>query len=168
MNSMREIKVEKVVLNIGVGKGGKDLSNAEEILQEIASQNPVRTYAKQTSQTFGVRKGTPIGCKLTLRGDSSVDILEKLLGVRGNQISGSSFDDHGNFSFGIEEHIEIPEMEYDPSVGIYGMDVNVNLTRPGFRIKKRRRQPRPIPDSHRINKEEAIEFVKQEFGVQVV
>lgn len=168
MNSMREIKVGKVVLNIGVGKGGKDLSNAEEVLQEITGQPPARTYAKQTNPTFGVRKGTPIGCKVTLRGDPAVDLLEELLEVKGGEVNGSSFDEHGNFSFGVEEHIEIPRMDYDPSVGIFGMDVSVNLVRPGSRIKERRRRPRPVPSSHRVGREEAKDFMEQEFGVQVV
>ncbi len=168
MNSMKEIRIGKVVLNIGVGEGGRELSNAEEVLRDIADQKPVRTYAKQTNQTLGVRQGTPVGCKMTLRGERGIEALERLLKVKGHQIEESSFDGNGNFSFGIEEHIEIPDMEYDPDVGIYGMDVSVNLVRPGFRIKNRKRKPRKIPESHRINKEEAIEFVEEELGVQVV
>lgn len=168
MNSMREIQIGKVSLNMGIGKGGRDLTNAENVLEEVAGQTPVRTYAKQTNQTFGVREGTPIGCKVTLRENSARKILNKLLEVKGNQLQDSSFDNQGNFSFGIEEHIEIPGMEYNPDIGIFGMNVNVELVRPGFRIRKRRRKPRSIPDSHRINKEEAIEFVEQEFEVQVV
>ncbi len=168
MNSMKEIKLGKVVLNMGIGQGGRELSNAENVLQKIAQQTPVRTYARQTNQTLGVRQGTPVGCKVTLRKRKAEKTLENLLNVKGNELKESSFDSNGNFSFGIEEHIEIPEMDYDPDVGIFGMDVNVNLVRPGFRIKKRKRKPRKIPESHRINKEEAIEFVEQELGVQVV
>lgn len=167
MNSMKDIKIGKVVLNIGVGKGGKDLSNAEEVLRNIADQTPVRTYAERTNQTLGIREGTPIGCMVTLRKDSAVRILKKLLSVRGDKLKRSSFDGNGNFSFGIEEHIEIPEMEYDPDVGIFGLDVSVNLVRPGFRVKKRKRRPQPISKSHRIDEEEAIEFVEQELGVEV-
>ncbi|KXB01043.1 50S ribosomal protein L5 [candidate division MSBL1 archaeon SCGC-AAA259O05] len=167
-NPMKEIKVEKVVLNIGVGKGGKDLSNAEKILEEVAGQRPVRTHAKQTSQTFGFREGAPVGCKVTLRGDSAVQTLDKLLTVRGNELNESSFDEHGNFSFGIDEHIEIQGMDYDPEVGIFGMDVSVNLVRDGSRVKKRRRQSSSVASSHRVDKEEAIEFVKDKFDVRVV
>ena len=168
MNEMKEIEIGKVSLNIGVGEGGKKLSNAENVLQQVASQEPVRTHAEQTNQTLEIREGSPIGCKVTLRDDLAVEVLEKLLEVKGNEINESSFDQEGNFAFGVDEHIEIEGMEYDPSVGIFGLDVNVNLVRPGFRIKKRRRQPRSIPSSHRINKEEAIEFVERELGVEVV
>ncbi len=168
MNSMLEIEVGKVVLNISVGKGGRELSNAEQILHKITDQEPLRTYAKQTNPSFGVREGAPIGCKVTLRDDSAIEVLERLLEVKGNEISESSFDDNGNFSFGIEEHIEISGMEYDPDVGIFGMDVSVELVRPGFRVKKRRRRPSSISKSHQIGKGEAIDFVEKEFGVQVV
>lgn len=168
MNSMKDIEIGKVVLNIGVGKGGKDLSNAEKVLRNIADQTPVRTYAEQTNQTLGIREGTPIGCLVTLRKDSAVKVLKELLSVKGDELKRSSFDGNGNFSFGIEEHIEIPEMEYDPDVGIFGLDVSVNLVRPGFRVKRRKRKPRPISSSHRISKEEAVEFVEQELGVEVV
>lgn len=168
MNSMKEIRIGKTVLNIGVGHGGRELSEAENVLEELTQQKPVRTFAQQTNQTWEVREGAPIGCKITLRKDSAVEVLEKLLEVKGGEIKSSSFDDNGNFSFGIEEHIEIPGLEYDPDVGIFGLDVSVNLVRPGFRVKKRRREPKTIPDSHRIDSEEAIDFVKQKFDVRVV
>lgn len=167
VNPMKEIKLGKVVLNMGIGQGGRELTNAEEVLKKIANQEPVRTYAEQTNQTLGVRQGTPIGCKVTLRKEKAKNTLERLLEVKGDELNGSSFDSYGNFSFGVEEHIEIPGMDYDPDVGIFGMDVSVNLVRPGFRIKKRKRKPRKIPKSHRINKEEAIDFVEQELGVEV-
>ncbi len=168
MNEMKEIKVGKVVLNIGVGQGGKELTNAEKVLEKITGKSPVRTQAKQTNQTFDLREGTPIGCKVTLRDEAAVENLEKLLDVKGKEIKRSSFDNYGNFSFGIDEHIEIPDMDYDPNVGIFGFDVAVRLVRPGFRVKERRKRPSSIPDSHLINKDEAIEFVEEEFGVKVV
>lgn len=167
MNSMKDIEVGKVVLNISVGKGGRELTNAENILEEVSGKEPVRTHAKQTHPSFEVREGAPIGCKVTLRDESAIEILEKLLEVKGDKLDGSCFDDNGNFSFGIEEHIEIPDMEYNPDVGIFGMNVTVNLVRPGFRVKKRRRQPGEISSSHHIDREEAIEFLEREFNTEV-
>lgn len=167
MNLMRELEIEKVTLNIGVGEGGKALSNAEKVLEEISGQKPVRTRAKQTHRDFGIRKDAPIGCKVTLRGERALSTLKRLFEAK-DKISKSSFDNTGNFSFGIKEHINIPEMEYDPDIGIYGMDVCVSLSRPGYRIKHRRRLNRSIPKSHQIKKEEAIGFVQQNFDIQVV
>ncbi len=167
MNVMKDINLGKIVLNMGVGEGGRELSKAETVLEEIAGQKPVRTYAKRTNQTLGVRGGTPIGCKVTLRDEKADEVLDKLLQVKGYSVDESSFDSDGNFSFGIKEHIEIPGMEYDPDTGIFGLDVNVNLVRPGFRISKRRRKPRKVPDSHRIDKEEAIEFARENLGIEV-
>ncbi len=168
MNTMKDIEIGKVVLNMGIGEGGRELSKAEGVLEDIAGQEPVRTYAVQTNQTLEVREGTPLGCKVTLRDEKAENILDKLLEIKGYELDESSFDRTGNFSFGIDEHIEISGMEYDPSLGIYGMDVNVNLVRPGFRIKRRKRKPKKISNSHRIDKEEAIDFVEEELDVEVV
>ncbi|KXA99633.1 50S ribosomal protein L5 [candidate division MSBL1 archaeon SCGC-AAA261D19] len=168
MNPMRKIRIGKITINMGVGVGGKKLSNAEAVLEEIANQKPVRTYAKKTNKDFGISKGSPIGCKVTVRGRKAIPILEKLFKAIGGEISGNSFDGNGNFAFGIKEHIEIPGLEYDPEIGIYGMDVCVSLIRPGFRVKNRRRESRPIPKSHQINSEEAISFLEENFDVKVI
>jgi large subunit ribosomal protein L5 len=79
-----------------------------------------------------------------------------------------NFDDKGNFAFGIKEHIDLPGVKYDPKVGILGMDVAVTLERCGYRIKRRKREKRPIHHRDYIPKEEAISFVKETYGVSVV
>jgi large subunit ribosomal protein L5 len=165
---MREIRVEKVVLNIGAGGGGDKLANAEKVLERIAGQKPARTYAKKSVREWGVRRGAPIGCIVTLRGRKAVEILDRLLSAVERRLRGSSFDDKGNFAFGIKEHIDIPGVSYDPELGVFGLDVCVTLMRPGYRIRRRRRLIRPISPSHRITKEEAINFITGKFGVQVV
>jgi len=166
-NPMREIRIEKVTVNMGVGEGGEKLAKAEKLLEEITGQKPVRTYAKVTNQTFGIRKGMPIGCKVTLRKAKAEEFLKKAFAAVDNKIKKESFDREGNLSFGIREHIDIPGMKYDPKVGIFGMDVCVTMERPGYRVKRRRIQKRKIPYSHRVTREESIAFFEKEFNIKV-
>jgi large subunit ribosomal protein L5 len=164
-HEMREPVVEKVVVHMGVGEGGRELADAETILAEISGQDPVRTTAKSTSQNFGIRQGDPIGTKVTLRGERAHGFLETTLGFV--DLSRNQFDDTGNFSFGVEEHTDFPSQEYDPETGIYGLDVTVNLVRPGYRVKKRDKASRSIPPSHRLTVEDAVVFLEREFDVEV-
>jgi large subunit ribosomal protein L5 len=168
MNLMREIRVEKVVLNVGVGEGGEKLAKAESVLEKITDQKPARTYAKSTIRDWGLKKGSPIGCKVTLRGQRAEETLNKLFDAVERRVKKDSFDKEGNFSFGIREHIDIPGISYDPAVGIFGMDVCVSLSRPGYRVKRRRRASRRIPPGHLISREEAIDFIGKKFDVEIV
>ncbi len=165
---MREIRIEKVVLNMGVGEGGDKLVKAEKVLESIAGQKPARTCAKKLVREWGVKLGAPIGCMVTLRGKRASEILKRLLDAIERRVKKDSFDNGGNFAFGIKEQIDIPGISYDPEIGIFGMDVCVTLARPGYRIKARGRLSKPVPPGHRITKEEAIDFMITKFGVQVV
>lgn len=164
---MRDIKLGHVVLNIGVGEGGDKLAKAERVLGSITGRNPTRTYAERTIREWEIKRGEPIGCKVTLRGEIATKTLNRLFDAVERRLSIERFDDRGNFSFGVKEHIDIPGVSYDPEVGIFGMDVCVSLFRPGYRIKHRRRLARSIPRSHRIPKDEAVSFITEKFGVQV-
>ncbi|KUO41603.1 MAG: 50S ribosomal protein L5 [Candidatus Hadarchaeaceae archaeon] len=168
MNLMREIRIEKVTLNIGVGEGGDKLAKAERVLGSITGRKPARAQAKQTIREWGVKQGEPIGCKVTLRGEEATKILKRLFDAVERRLSEKCFDGKGNFAFGVKEHIDISGVSYDPEIGIFGIDVCVTLQRPGYRIKRRRRQPKVIPKRHCIVKEEAINFITEKFGVQVV
>ena len=165
---MRKVKLEKVVLNIGVGEGGEKLEKAGKILEQLTGRKPARTLAKRTVREWGIRPGEPIGCIATLRGEKAEEMLERLLKAVEKKLRAEAFDERGNFSFGIKEHIDIPGTGYDPSIGIFGMDVCVSVGRPGYRIKHRRRQPRKIPTSHLVTKKEAMDFMSERFGVQVI
>jgi large subunit ribosomal protein L5 len=164
-HEMREPQIEKVVVHMGVGEGGRELANAEEILEEIAGQEAVRTTATRAATQFGARTGDPVGAKVTLRGDAAREFLETALAF--TSLSTSQFDDTGNFSFGVEEHTEFPSQEYDPQIGIYGLDVTVNLTRPGYRVAKRDKASRSIPSNHRLTPEDAATFVAETFDVDM-
>lgn len=164
-HEMREPVIEKVVVHIGVGEGGRRLANAEEILAAVTGQEPVRTVAERTRPDFNIREGDPIGAKVTLRGESAHDFLETTLEFV--DIKHKQFDETGNFSFGIDEHTDFEGQEYDPNIGIYGMDVTVNLVRPGYRVRKRDKVHRQIPSGHRLTVEDAIAFLDQEFDVEI-
>lgn len=164
-HEMRTPVVEKIVVHMGVGTGGQELADAEEILANITNQEPVRTVAEQTVPEFNIRDGDPIGAKVTLRGDSARAFLETALSFV--DIERSQFDETGNFSFGVEEHTNFEGQEYDPDIGIHGLDVTVNLVRPGYRVRKRDKVNRQIPASHRLTVEDAIAFLEDRFDLEV-
>mgnify|MGYP001770721694 FL=1 len=168
-NPMRRIIIDKVTINIGVGKPGEPLEKAEKLLKKMfPNKKPVRTKAKKRVQAWGIRPGLEIGVKLTLRGKEAEEALRWLLKAVNNTLKESQFDQYGNFGFGIKEYVWIPGMKYDPEIGIYGMDVIVTVRRPGYRVMIRRIKRSKIPKRHRTTKEEVIEYLKNNFGVNIV
>lgn len=167
MNAMRLIRIEKVTLNIGAGKDQNKLGKAVTLLKHITSKDPVKTKTVKRIAGWGLRPGLPVGCKLTLRRGRFADLLPRLLSSKDNLLSKSNFDDNGNISFGIQEYIDIPEVKYDPDIGLMGLQVSVTLERPGFRIKKRKILKKPLPKNHAITKQDAIGFMKQTYGIKL-
>lgn len=167
-NTMKKISVAKVVLNMGVGKSGEPIERAKRALQQIAGQKPSPRNARATQRDWGVHKGEPIGVAVTVRKQQAKELIKRLLAAKGNQIKPSSFDDFGNVSFGIKEHIDIPAVKYDPDIGILGLNISISLARPGFNIRFRSKHKASVGHSHRITAEEAKEFLRSEFGVQVL
>lgn len=167
MNPMQEIKIEKVTLNVGCGDDKEKIERAKKLLEYLTGRKPLVTKSKRRS-TFGVVKGKPIGAMVTLRGTKALEFLKNALETTEKKLKFSQFDDEGNFSIGIREYIEIPGVKYQHDVGMLGLDVAVTLERAGFRIKRRRIQQRKIPAKHRINKEDAMNWVKNNFGVEII
>lgn len=167
-NPMLKPKIEKVVVNISVGKSGEPLEKASKVLKELTGQTPCKRKAKKTIRDFGIRRGEPVACVATLRKDRAIEFLKEALNVVDNKLSRNCFDKKGNFSFGIKEHIEIPGVKYDPEIGIFGMDVCVSLSRPGCRIKNRHKAKAKIRSKHELTPEEAMVFVKDALGVEIV
>jgi large subunit ribosomal protein L5 len=165
---MRRVAIEKVVVNIGVGEAGERLQKAEKVLEMITHAKPIRTLSTTTNKDLGIRKKMPIGCKVTLRKESASNFLKQAFWVKDNKIAFYSFDRFGNFSFGIPDYTELEGMRYDPDIGIFGMDVSVTLTRPGLRISKRKKMKKKIPIKHKVTEEEAKEFIKKAFNIEVV
>jgi large subunit ribosomal protein L5 len=165
---MRRVAIEKVVVNIGVGEAGERLLKAEKVLEMLTGQKAVRTVSRGTNRDFGIRRGQPIGVKVTLRGGKAETFLRSALEIRNNRLPRYSFDPFGNFSFGIPDHTDFPGMKYDPEIGVYGMDVSVVLRRPGTRVSGRRVRPRRIPRRHRIGQDEGMEWARERLGLEVI
>lgn len=165
---MLKPRIEKVVVNISVGKSGEPLERATKVLKEIAGQTPCKRKAKTSIRDFGIRKGESIACIVTLRKERAIEFLKKALPVVDNKLSSKSFDSQGNFSFGLKEHIELPGVRYDPDVGIFGMDICVSVIRPGYRVKRRRIEKAKIGSKHVLTPEESMAFVRGTLGVEIV
>jgi large subunit ribosomal protein L5 len=167
-NMMKKIRLEKVVLNMGVGRSGDAIEVAKKALDSISGKKSCARDAKGTQRDWGVRKGEPIGVAVTVRGDDAAQLLKRLFAAVGNRVKGRSFDDFGNMSFGIKEHIDIPGIKYDPQIGILGLEAAISLARPGFSIRFRSRHKASVGTKHRISREEAQQFLSREFGVEIV
>jgi len=167
MNPMQQVRIAKATVNVGVGEGGERLARAEKLLQSISNQKPVRTTSKVTNPEFGIRKGQPIACKVTLRGEQADETVKLILSGIDNIIRPTQFDKQGNLSFGIHEHIDIPGMRYDPDIGIFGMNVNITFEKPGYRIKRRKVQRKHIPHKHQVTTDETMEYMKEKFQIRL-
>ena len=137
VNPMQVPKLEKVVLNMGVGEAvadSKKVKAALADLEKIAGQKPVVTYARKSIAGFKVREGMPIGAKVTLRKDRMYEFMDRLVQIalprvrdfRG--LNPKSFDGRGNFAMGVKEHIVFPEINYDKVDQMWGMDIIVCTT----------------------------------------
>ena len=167
-NVMKKIFLSKVVLNMGVGKSGEPIEIGKKTLEQITGKKPNIRNAKKSQRDWGVRKGEPIGVAITVRNDDAMELLKRLLVAKDNKINGRSIDNEGNIAFGIKEHIDIPEIKYDPKIGILGLEVSIALTRPGFNIKLRSLRKAKVGKNHRIRKSDAIKFFTEEFEVKIV
>ena len=134
MNPMQQVRIAKATVNIGVGEAGERLARAEKLLESISNQKPVRTTSKVTNPEFGIRKGQPIACKVTLRGERMWSFYDRLVNValprvrdfRG--ISPNAFDGRGNYTLGFREQLVFPEIDYDKIKKIRGMDITIVTT----------------------------------------
>jgi large subunit ribosomal protein L5 len=167
-NPMLRPKIGYVVVNCSVGKSGEPLQRAMKVLGELTGQKPAQCKAKQTVREFGIRKDEPIACKVTLRGTKATEFLKKSLNVVDFKLKESSFDNEGNVSFGIKEHIQLPGVRYDPDIGIIGFDVSIRIEKQGYRVSRRKKMRTTVPRSHRVGKSEAIAFLQQTLGVKII
>jgi large subunit ribosomal protein L5 len=161
-------KIEKVTVNIGIGEAGERLAKAETVIKGITKHKPIKTLSRTTNKDWGLRERMPIGCKVTLRGKDAEAFLKDALQTRENKMADYSFDDEGNLSFGIPDHTLFKDQKYDPSIGIFGMDISITMEKAGYRVKRRRISRMKIPHRHRVKKEETMQFFTETFNVEVI
>merc|ERR1711998_159968 len=135
-NVMREIKADKMIINIAVGEAGDRLTKAVRVLNQLSDQTPVENKARYTVRTFGIRRNEKIACHVTVRGEKAMDLIDRGL-------------------------------KYDPQTGIYGMDFFVVLKRPGYNVAKKKAKRGRLGISHRITREDAMEWVRQTFNADI-
>ena len=149
---------------MGCGGDKLKIEKAQKFLEKIVDQKPVVTLTHKRT-TFGTAKRKPMGVMVTLRKEKAKKILKDTFEAVDKKLKTKQIND-GNFSFGVKESIDLPNIKYDPDIGIVGLDVCVTLERPGFRVKRRTVKQAKIGKKHLITKEQTIEWLK-EWGVAV-
>ena len=166
-NPMREVRIDKLVINIGSGSNDQQNNNAKKLLEIITGARPTYALAKKRNPTFKTSKGSKIGAFVTLRGAQATQLLPKLFAAVDNRIRQSCITNN-TVNFGIKEYIDISGIKYDPSIGMLGMNVNISFRRPGLRTELKKRAAGRIKRSHRaIGREELAKYLGERFKVEV-
>lgn len=165
MNPMRKIELEKVTLNMGCSDDKIKLKKSVKFLESIINQK-VKIVKTKKRNTFGMAKGRDTAVKVTLRYEDAKKFLGDALESIDKRLKSKQIN-AGNFSFGVKETIDLPNVKYDPDIGILGLDVCVTLKRSGYRIKYKKIGGSKIGKKHLITKDETISWLKDGFGVEI-
>ena len=163
-NPTRQVKIEKVVLS--VGGTAEQLEKGVKLLKIITGKVPAKMKSHKRIPAFGVRPKLEVGTVTTLRKDVQ-GVLKRMLTAIDNKLRKKQISVN-NFSFGIKEYIEIPGMEYQRDIGMMGLDVTVVFKRAGRRVKLRKIKTGKIPARQKINKEEIIKFMEDNFQTEFI
>ena len=164
---MRIPKITRVVLSAGAVE--KDLEKAKKLLEIISEKKAQITKSgpRMRIPAFGVKPKMELGTNVTLRRKEAIEVLRKLLGAIDNRLKVKQIDKN-NFSFGINEYINIPGVKYMREIGIRGFNVTVVFERPGLRVKKRKIKTGKVPSKQHVTPEEIINYMKETFNTEVL
>jgi len=163
-NKMREIEIEKLILNCG---GTEDkLEKSVKLLNILTGKKIKKVASKRRIPSFGVRPGLQTGCMVTIRGKEKEELLKRLLGAVNNTLKPKQVQEN-YLSFGVPEYLEIPDMEYQRDIGILGLDVTVVFKRKGKRAGLKKIKFGKVPKKQDIPQEEIVEFMKNKFNIEL-
>lgn len=166
-NSMKNIYIDKVVLNIGIGNNEDMFQNARALLEKLTGHKPIATVSKKRAPEFKIRKGQIIGAMVTLRNKEAIDMLKRALDANDNVVKSTAIANN-TLSFGVREYIYFSGVKYDPKIGMLGLNVNASFTRKGRRVEERRRRQSRIGLKHRkIPNDEIAEYMQKSMGMQI-
>jgi large subunit ribosomal protein L5 len=168
LNPNKQIKLEKITINICVGNDKAGMVKAEKLIKKVTNdRKPATCCAKRRLATWQIRPGLPIGYRTTIRGDTAKQFLKWIFESKQNKFNAKSIDKFGNFAIGVHEYLDLKGMKYDADIGIMGFELMVTFNRNGQRVKRRLKQQARIPKRHKVTKEEVVNYLKENFGVEV-
>ena len=163
-NIMREIEIEKIVLNCGAVED--KLEKSVKLLKLISGRKIKNVASTKRIPGFGVRPGLKTGCMVTIRDKQKEELLKRLLEAVDNTLKKKKIKEN-HFSFGIPEYLEIPGIEYQRDIGILGLDITVVFKRKGKRVGLRKIKQGKVPQKQQVSAEEIIEFLKNKFNTEI-
>jgi large subunit ribosomal protein L5 len=167
INPMRDIFIEKVVVNIGTGNDAQKQKSAKKLLELITGKKPIDEISKKRIPSFKISKGAEIGAYVTVRGNSE-KLIKMLFDAVDNKLKESSVINN-SVNFGIREYIDLGGIKYDPKIGMLGMNVNIAFKRKGMHVERRKRKAGIVHKRHKIIEASEIkEYLKNNFDVNVV
>ena len=166
-NPMQEVRISKLVINIGSGSDQKQNEAAKKLITLITGRKPADEVSKRRNPAFKITKGQKIGAFVTVRGGEAGALLPKLLDAVDNRLKGSAITPN-SLSFGIKEYIDIRGVKYDPAIGMLGMNVNLSFRRRGARVAARKRMAARVPERHGVvGPGEIKEYMIKEYKVEI-
>jgi large subunit ribosomal protein L5 len=165
---MRQIRIAKVVINIGSGDDKNKQENAKRLIEAITGAKPTDAISKHRLPEFKISKGQKIGAFATLRGANAVKVMKRMLEAVDNRVPENAITEN-SMNFGIKEYIDISGIKYDPKIGMLGMNVNVSFTRCGARVAQRKIKRASVKKAHReIPRAEIVKYLSDNFKVSTI